>query len=95
MDRPGSSRTVKAMRIVALLLAFIMLTGVMAGTASELRAADLAGAVASDDAPDVVVPSLAEPVAIARPDHRPVASIEAPAEPAGRSHAVRIFRPPR
>jgi hypothetical protein len=95
MDSPGSSRTVIAMRIVALLLAIV----VMVGTATELRGsdamADVAGAVAGDDAPDVVVPSLAEPVALARPDHRPIASIEAPAEPAGRSHAVLIFRPPR
>jgi hypothetical protein len=80
------------MRIVALLLAIVM----MAGTATQVCAApgiDVAAAV--DDGADVAAPSFSEPVAVARPDHRAAASIEAPEAPPSRAHAVLIFRPPR
>ena len=78
------------MRIVALLLTVMMMTG----TAAQVYAqADVAGAV--DDTPDLVMVRAPEPVAIARPDHRPSAPIEAPLAAPGRPHAVTIFRPPR
>jgi hypothetical protein len=88
----GRSRPIlKLVRLLALLLAVMMMTG----TAAQVCASpDVAGAV--DDAPDLVMPSLPEPVAVARPEHRPVVPIEAPPERApGRTHAVLIFRPPR
>lgn len=77
------------MRIVALLLAIVM----MAGCAAQLcDGPDVISVV--DDVPDMVAPRLAG-VELARPDHRPATAIEAPLAPAGRAHAVLIFRPPR
>jgi len=88
----GDSRPIlKVVRLIALLLAVMMMTG----TATQVCASpEVAGAI--DDAPDVVTPVLPEPVAVARPDHRPAIQIEAPRSSSlGRSHAVMIFRPPR
>lgn len=82
-----------AVRLIALLLAVMMMTGM----AAELRASGPAvAAIALDDAPDLVMPSMPEPVAVVAPDHRPPVQIEAPDGPwPGRTHAVMIFRPPR
>lgn len=81
----------KLVRLIALLLAVMMMTG----TAAEVHAAP-GIVVMIDDAPDQDLPSLPEPVDAARPDHRPPILIEAPRAPApGRTHAVMIFRPPR
>jgi hypothetical protein len=78
-------------RVVALLLAVMMMTGA-AAQASAL--ANPASEV--DDAPYVVVPIAPEPVAVAIPERRAPARIEAPWAPAcGRIHALVIFRPPR
>ncbi len=81
----------RLVRLIALLLAVMMMTG----TAAEVHAAP-GIVVMIDDAPDLDLPNLPAPVAVSRPDHRPPISIEAPLAPApGRMHAVMIFRPPR
>jgi hypothetical protein len=88
----GRSRPIlNVVRLIALLLTVMMMTG----TAAQVCASpDVAGAI--DDAPDLVMPAVPEPVEVARPAHRPVVQIEAPPEPGlGRMHAVLIFRPPR
>ena len=78
-------------RVVALLLAVMMMTGA-AAQASAM--ADPASEV--DDAPDLVMPIPPEPVAVAAPESRAPVRIEAPLSPAcGRMHALVIFRPPR
>ena len=83
------------MRLIAWLLAVIMMTAAAAQVCASQDVAG-AGAAASDDAPDVVMSAIPEPVAVARPEHRPIVQIEAPPERSlGRVHAVLIFRPPR
>jgi hypothetical protein len=79
------------------LIAFLLTVIVMTATAAEVRASTaIVASLAVDDAPELDLPNLPEPVAATRPDHRQPILIKAPRAPApGRMHAVMIFRPPR
>jgi len=78
-------------RVIALLLAVMMMT---AAAAQVYAQADTASEV--DDAPDLMMPATPVPIAVAAPEGRDPARIEAPLSPAcGRMHAVLVFRPPR
>jgi len=78
-------------RVIALLLAVMMMTG----SAVQVYAqADTASEV--DDAPALLVPTAPVPLAVVAQEGRAPARIEAPLAPvSGRMHAVLVFRPPR
>ena len=82
-------------RFLTLLLAVILMTGVVAqGSASAAPASPLV--LDQPDAPDldpVVVPEVREITPVLVATH--VIAPPAPSVPAGRRHAVLVFRPPR
>ncbi len=78
------------MRVIALLLAVMMMTG---ARAQVWASPDVTSVV--DDAPDEGH-ALPVSVAVPLPERRELVCIEAPGSPArGRLHAVFVFRPPR
>lgn len=80
-------------RILALLLAVLMMTG---AAAQVCAAPDVASEVEIDDVPELDTPVVPAPVAAPRPGLRAPVSIEAPRSLGrGRLLAVFVFRPPR
>jgi len=78
-------------RVIALLLAVMMMTGCAAQVYAQ---ADTASEI--DDAPGLVTPIAPAPMPVAAPEGREPVRIEAPLSPVcGRTHAVLVFRPPR
>ena len=89
---------IEVVRLIALLLAIVMMTGAAAQVAGA--SPDVTGVVAGaiDDAPGLDPPIVPEAVAVAMPvpDTEAPVVIEAPPSIAsGRMHAVLVFRPPR
>jgi len=77
-------------RLIALLLAVMMMTG---ATAPAVGATDAISAV--DDAQDHDAPLLPAPIAVVTPERRALGFLARSAPERGRLHAVRVFRPPR
>lgn len=92
MDICRSGRRLKAVRVIVLLLAVLMVTG-LAGQAAS-ASPDAVSAV--DETPDVDTPAVVESAVVQTPERQPQIRVAGPAIPThGRMHAVQVFRPPR
>jgi hypothetical protein len=78
-------------RLLALLLTVVMMTG----AAAQAAWASPEVPMAIDDAPDVGTPLLPEPVVVSTPDRAQARPHAHPLPAPGRRHAALVFRPPR
>jgi hypothetical protein len=85
-----------AVRVIAWLLAVVMMTGAVIQADAAPMTASSEVASASDDGLVQDPSILPVPVAVARPPRwEPVRLAAAPSISHGRAHGVRVFRPPR
>jgi hypothetical protein len=79
-------------RVIVLLLAVLMMTG-LAGQAAS-ASPDALSAV--EETPDVDTPAVVESVVVQTPERQPPMRVDGPAVPThGRMYAILVFRPPR